>query len=85
MYEIGKVYVWQNLVEYAYLNGTDTTVTSGPILALDVDSGQFLRGQRTDTTVDGITFAAQAGDLRPKNPPPGEQLIRDLFIEPVTA
>lgn len=86
MYEIGKVYIWQNQVgELAYINETECTVL-GPPLEFLMNDGRLLIGQITDTecTVNGGIFA-ERGDLRPKNPPPGEQLINEMFYVNVMA
>lgn len=83
MYEIGKVYIWQNQVgDGAYMNGTETTVTGAPITGHDPFSGAYFPAQPTDTLCSaGRVVHALAGRLRPKNPPPGEQLVRDLFAQ----
>lgn len=87
MYEIGKVYIWQNQVaEFAYLNGKETTVIGGPAECVDTFTGKASIGWKTDTPYtrsdsDGFFYAA-AGELRPKDPPKGEQSILDLFKLP---
>lgn len=71
MYEIGKVYVWQNLREYAHLNGTETTVT-GPLEAFNYKHlpGVHFWYCETDTVLDdGWVLWASRNELRPKNPP----------------
>lgn len=90
MYEIGKVYIWQNCTGlYAHLNGTETTVTGAPSSGFDVVTNTPTHwGQETDTPAffPGASFIwAERGDLRPKNPPPGEQLINEMFYVNVTA
>ena len=82
MYEIGRVYIWQNQTRFA-INGTECTVLSKPIYFLDDDTGRLEIGQETDTWIDGLQIMAEPGDLRPKSPPSGEQSIRDLFANPV--
>ena len=79
-YEVGRVYVWQNLVLHAHLNGTETTVTEDVKLHA-VGVGIRKPAQLTDTLgPDGVRFfAAGPGSLRPKNPPPGEQSVLDMF------
>lgn len=84
MYEIGRVYIWQNQVgEWAYVNGSETTVL-GPVEEYrGKDSGMLYKGQRVDSPMllPWHTYA-QPGDLRPKNPPPGERKINELFRAP---
>lgn len=85
MYEIGRVYIWQNQVAgYARINGQETTVTGSAREVRGVDGRVFV-GQRTDTPgvfyTKGFIFA-ERGDLRPKNPPSGEKSISDLFKAP---
>lgn len=81
MYEVGRVYVWQNCSGvYAHLNGVETTVTSLPIEFIGITYQHKRIGQRTDTIgPSGNTVMAERGDLRPKNPPTGEQKIRSMF------
>ena len=74
-YEVGKVYVWQNLTgPWAQDNGKETTVI-----------GNFIKfgesgGQETDTPHPlGGHFFALKGSLRPKNPPSGEQKIAEII------
>lgn len=86
MYQVDRVYIWQNQVgELAYLNGTETTVIDAEMRFLTPE-GRSERGWPTDTTkvVDGVVWVyfAQAGDLRPKDLPPGEQSILNLFKQP---
>lgn len=90
MYEIGRVYIWQNQVaQFTHLNGTETTVTGPPV------RGDLLMWRRsswywpTDTVVPlayrlagADAVFAEAGDLRPKNDPTGERGIMDLFKLP---
>lgn len=81
MYEIGKVYIWQNLAKGAHLNGTECTVV-GPVKKLLCPvNNEIWMGQETDTVDprDGKIVYAEAGKLRPKNPPTGEQKIRSMF------
>lgn len=85
MYEVGKVYIWQNMPgKHSYLNGTETTVVEPLKEVLASIAGtraQWVWQQRTDTKcIDSHRYmGAMAGDLRPKNPPTGERLVRDLF------
>jgi hypothetical protein len=86
LYEIGRVYVWQNQRwPYESLNGVETTVT-GDIEHCEVTGRS---GQQTATIwqSSGSPLIAEAGDLRVKNPPPGELSILDQFksLEPVAA
>lgn len=81
MYEIGRVYVWQNLKSGAHLNGTECVVL-GPVRRLRCpNTGDIWMGQETDTIdpLDGQVVYAEKGKLRPKNPPTGEQKIRSMF------
>lgn len=83
MYEIGRVYIWQNLREHVGFNGTETTVI-GPMEAFEYKGGgqQFYYCE-TDTVLDdGRALWATRGQLRPKNPPSGEQSILDLLRVP---
>lgn len=82
MYEVGKVYIWQNRVgDAAVLNGMETTVL-GKSSGRDLETGEYFNGWQTDTPsskFSGMNISAKAGELRLKNPPRGEQKIRDLF------
>lgn len=81
LYDVGRVYVWQNLRwPYECLNGLDTTVTDD-ILHCDVTGRN---GQQTDTIwqCSGSPMIAEAGDLRSKNPPSGELSVLDQFKSP---
>lgn len=84
MYEIGRVYIWQNLREHKYLNGTGTTVI-GSMEPFEYERGgkQFYYCE-TDTVLDdGRCLWATYGELRLKNPPStGEKSIFDLFKAP---
>jgi hypothetical protein len=82
-YEVGRVYVWQNLQgAFAYLNGKETTVTGDAKMHSD-RFGNHEVGQTTDTsTGDGGFFIAGKGMLRPRRPPPGEQSVLDMFKQP---
>ena len=86
VYEVGRIYTWQNLEgEFAPLNGAETTVTGYMITYFNKWSKKLETGWPTDTICkrNGEPFRAVAlvGHLRPKNEPPkGEQIIRDLFI-----
>jgi hypothetical protein len=84
MYEVGKVYVWQNQVgDCEYLNGSETTVIRplGPRFKRPEYGIGIEKAWETDTKhrASGYCVEAYFGELRPKNPPPGEQLVRDLF------
>lgn len=84
-YEVGRVYVWQNLTldSMRHLNGTETTVTGDVVMVWSMMHGRLMPGQPTDTALpDGRTVAAAPGHLRPKNPPPGEQSVLDMFKQP---
>lgn len=80
MYEIGRVYVWQNLVDAPHMNGVECVVT-GPLKEWNCAGGGIFMCQETDSIDphDGEGMLAQPGDLRPKNPPTGEQKIRSMF------
>jgi hypothetical protein len=86
MYEIGRVYIWQNQQGgRAWLNGLETMVLSNQLeLAHSVSLGYARWGQPTATKSRNPTVTlgyvlASKGDLRPKNPPTGEQKIRSMF------
>lgn len=84
MYEIGKVYIWQNQVgEYARLNGTECTPVEPARMWDFADGCPTIMGQLVSTDYNGMV--AFRGDLRPKNPPPGEQLINEMFYVNVMA
>jgi hypothetical protein len=81
-YEVGRVYIWQNQVgDWAYLNGTETTVIGPRVAYTSVKDGSKQWGWPVDRPIHSKGWQAYAllGDLRPKNPPPGEQKIIDLF------
>jgi len=85
-YEVGKVYIWQNLVgDDAFLNGRETTVTGPLEYCIRKQTGEALIGQPTDTphpcSPGKVCYAVQ-GWLRPKNPPSGERGISELFNLP---
>lgn len=83
MYEIGRVYVWQNRTgDAARLNGQETIVIDRARITKDRITGRIALTQMTDTpsvTNLGGYVSAEHGELRPKNPPPGEQKIRSMF------
>jgi len=81
MYEVGKVYVWQNLREHTSVNGSETTVIGLPEkFELKGSGGVTITYCETDTILpDGRVLYATHGELRPKSQPTGEQLVRDLF------
>lgn len=82
MYEIGKIYIWQNQVgQYAHYNGTECTPVEPASWWRVNDDGRMLWAQLVDC-YDGYPMCAERGDLRPKNPPPGERSINDLFKLP---
>lgn len=83
-YEVGGLYVWHNQVgEAAYLNGTETVVT-GDICDVCYRGELIGRGQPTSTIADdeGNHWYAEPGDLRRKEPPPGQQSIINMFKQP---
>lgn len=83
LYEIGPIYIWQNQVgEYAHINGSECKVVA-PVSVWGKRRKPRL-AQETDTPIkckDGIwsTMMAEPGDLRRKEFPPGELLIKALF------
>lgn len=83
-YEVGRVYIWHILSgELACLHGTETTVT-GPAEEYQSFVGFANRiGHPTDTPdpfgQPGVLIFAEPGDLRPKNPPPSEKSIYEMF------
>jgi hypothetical protein len=89
MYEVGKVYVWYNQVgEFAGLNGQETTILEGPFNFFDNVDKKMHIAWETDSYLPGHPreeknrMVAYIGDLRPKDPPKGEQKIMDLFKTP---
>lgn len=86
-YEVGKVYIWQNQVgDLAHFNGTECTVIGEAEQYIE-QSGALKIGHLTDSMDDyarqhDCAIYAELGDLRPKNPPKGEQSVRDLFKLP---
>lgn len=85
MYEIGKVYIWQNQVgPLAHLNDTECTVLDHPHEVWCVIKQLHAWGQRTDSPCDNGDnyYFAEVGDLRPKKPPRGERSIMALFRAP---
>jgi hypothetical protein len=86
VYEVGKVYIWQNQVgEDAFLNDQETTVLAGPWDFIHKLDGKRFTGWLTDTYDPnyphdpGNRIIALAGDLRPKDSPKGEQKIMAMF------
>lgn len=86
MYEINKVYIWQNQVgQYAALNGTETTVVDGPFLPSNENNNKKDNWWETDSLPPGCTdlnldyMIAFPGDLRLKEPPKGQALILNMF------
>ena len=90
MYEVNRVYIFQNQVGmFAYLNGQETTVIGPPRKLPNPLCGHGGLHQETDTPpphwLRGVTETnvfAGPGDLRPKDAPPGEQSVLDLFKLP---
>lgn len=80
MYEVGKVYIWQNCKYKPHMNGQECTVTSVPRMVWD--GRETFLAQKTDSpsseNTSGFWFA-RAGQLRPKNPPTGESKTMELF------
>jgi hypothetical protein len=78
-YEVGKVYVWMHVSsDLTHLIGTEVTVV-GLIEEFEAANGTRQMGQLTDVHDDHYHVMALPGDLRPKNPPSGEQSIADMF------
>ena len=68
-YEVGKVYIWQNITGYYhFINGWETTVTGPVQVYADPEKNTHI-GWPTDTSYDGYIMMACAGLLRPKNEP----------------
>lgn len=84
MYEIGRVYIWQNQVGVmGHINGTECTLTGSSMRYRSVLDGQWRDGWPTDTLAPpGLTAFAEPGDLRPRDTPSGERRVLDLFREP---
>lgn len=88
MYKQGVLYIWQNQKgEYAYLNGTETTVLSGPNKPIGVGMPTW---RETDSLMQGKPdlhkwyLVAFPGDLREKNTPNGERKIMEMFTKTIT-
>lgn len=80
-YQIGKVYIWQNLVnEYQY-NGKECTVIGNIEEYIDVYGNKKI-GQMVDEMWDGAHVMVGKGYLRPKFPPSGEKSISEMFSKP---
>lgn len=81
MYEVGKVYIWQHQVgQFAYLNGTECTVTGPRVAFWSSITNSTARGWPVDTKVfEGEQTYADVGDLRPRDTPSGEQRVLDQF------
>lgn len=81
MYEIGKVYIWQNCPGVkAKFNGMETTVTTAMTDIYVNQHDVTIRAQWTDTLGDdGYFVGALPGQLRPKNPPNGERKVMEQF------
>ena len=87
MYEKGKVYIWQNQVgEHAFLNGTETTIIEGPYYDILFENGYRGISWKTDSKPaqegPGVSMHAFPGDLRLKEPPPGQAKIFEMFKLP---
>jgi hypothetical protein len=81
MYQIGKVYTWQNQVGGdEWMNGLETTVTGAKVRYVDV-FGAVIEGWPTDMSEQpNCIIIAMPGDLRPRGEPPsGEQIVTELF------
>jgi hypothetical protein len=85
-YEVGRVYVWQNQVgDLECYNGMECTVTGPEVEFVAHPDNKVMAGWPTDTPLmpwhRGVSTCLYAvpGDLRPKNPPPGEQSVLDMF------
>lgn len=88
MYQIGKVYIWQNMVAInESLNGTECTVIGPPVEATDWLTNLKVLVQETDTLTYSRVGACHMNvhahlgknQLRPKHSPAGEQSVLDLF------
>lgn len=83
MYEIGRVYIWQNQVgEFAPLNGTECTIMSPGRWQTDIN-GRHYFGWDTDAPDPhgkDYIIAAEAGDLRPRGTPSGERKVMQMFL-----
>lgn len=84
-YEVGRVYVWQNLPPgWAHMVGQETTII-GDAVACVTQTGRRTVAQLTDTPKPfknnhgPQTLGAERGQLRPKTSPPGEQSVLDMF------
>jgi hypothetical protein len=81
MYEVGRVHIWQNQVgDWAYLNGTETTVTGPPKWYWNLDGKKVLvQSTDTESPIRGHMIGAFPGDLRPRDTPSGERQVFDMF------
>lgn len=84
-FKVGDVCIWQNCTgKWAYLNGTETTVTGELEHGFDLVTGEIGIAYPTDTqdptAPPGFFLLAGPHELRKKQPPTsGEQLIREMF------
>jgi len=85
MYEVGKVYIWQNAFKAPYINGKECTVIGELTTFIDPINGDEWEGWETDLIdpIVGDNCIAQKCQLRPKHPPSGEQSIYDQFKRPI--
>lgn len=81
-YQVGAVYIWQNLVNMSEYNGAECTVIGNIEEYLSKYDGKKYIGQMTDEVMDGCHVMAGKGYLRPKNPPSGEKSISEMFSKP---
>jgi hypothetical protein len=76
-FKIGDVCIWQNCVgPWTYLNGTETTITSGQRFGIDTYSMEFGVGFGTDTpdpARDGYFLIGPPHELRLKHPPKSDE------------
>lgn len=81
-YQVGAVYIWQNLVAQHNHNGKECTIIGSIKEFVCKCDGKTYIGQATDEIENGNNIMALKGQLRPKNPPSGEKSISEMFSKP---
>lgn len=81
-YEVGVVYIWQNLIEHCTHNGKECTIIGDIQEFVCEYDGKTHLGQKTDEIENGNNIMALKGQLRLKNPPSGEKSISEMFSKP---
>lgn len=81
-YQVGHVYIWQNLVDDCQYNGKECIVIDNVQEFVSAHDGKTYIAQKTDEVIDGNIIMARKGFLRPKFPPSGEKSISEMFSKP---